>query len=171
MPRARLVLALVFAVGLALASGCNGIPSQVEGSVRYRDDLAKNGGGGKLIEIRTDAPRAPTATASAAPAAAPPPAALNPAVGISADAETILTPAEMSTLLLDLDRAGLFALPGRSDTPRNAPPGSIVVDTTARKFTITLADLRAPEDGARFGNAVSRIVLATQVGPHYSLPR
>ncbi len=137
-------LAWIFLSLGAVAPGCGGLPDRVEGGVRYRDPVTAKGRGGTVVTVTTRATR-PT--------------------------ETAVTPEELRRLLGDLDEIGLFDLAGRETTPSPLPPGSISVDTNARKFFVTIQDLRNEDESRRFSRSAYRIVGATQIGPHYSLPK
>jgi hypothetical protein len=147
MMRALVATALALLAGLA--GGCNGIPDRVEGAVRFRDAITKDGRGGKTATLTTV-----TETAV-----------------LQQPGTAGVTRSELAGLLRELDQVGLFSLAGRPEAPREGPPGSITVDTDARRFFVTIADLRTKDESACFTRAAARILLATQAGPHYSLPK
>jgi hypothetical protein len=153
------VAVAVVVLVLALGAGC-GIPSRVEGTVRYRDAVAADGSGGQTVVTLT------TVTTTAMPEGGP-----LGSRSFTRSATTVITDGDMAVLLRELDRAGLFGLGGRSDVPPVLPPGAISVDTDARRFSVALSDLRTAEDATAFSTAASRIVVSTQLGAHYQAPK
>jgi hypothetical protein len=137
-----LLLAIVAVASLA---GCSSVPERVEGRVVYHRDPAPSRAWSQPVVTVTTAPRRPS--------------------------EVPVTPEDLGRLVTELDRIGFFGLGGVKTVPGEAPPGSIAVDTSARKFFVTLRDLRTDDDARCFSRAASRIVAATQSGPHYELPK
>ncbi len=153
----RLVAAVLVVVAGACAAGCAGGPERVEGRIHYRaPETAKQKGTLLTIESR--------------PGAAP----ADPAAPVTLPQGTTpvsVSPEELALVLGDLEAIGLFALAGRPVVPAPLPPGAIIVDTTARKFTVTVRDLVTNAEGQVFSKAARRIVEATQSGPRYTLPK
>jgi hypothetical protein len=141
---ARALLALVALI--ALVSGCAGAPDRAQGTVRYRDPMNSAGKGGTVVAVTTGEIK-------------------------RGEAMSPISPEDMGQLLGSLDEIGLFGLAGRPAVPSDLPPGSIGVDTTERKFFVTLQDLKTKEDSACFARCAYRIVAATQGGPHYTIPK
>lgn len=162
-------IAVLVAIGLALlGAGCAGIPDRVEGRVHYRGPRSPKSEG-RLLTIATPSARPPGSVTRAAGAGSGPPAGVAP--DASRASVIISTDAELARLLQDLDAIGLFALSGKAQLPAEIPPGAIAIDTNARKFVVTLKDLGTDDEGKVFSRSAQRIVVATQDGPRYSLPK
>lgn len=135
---------VALAAALGALAGCAGGPTPREGTVRFRDQAGK-GGAARAITITTQDP-----------------SKLRGGI-VGAVAKD-----EMGELIYDLEEIGLFDLHGRADAPAELPHGAISVDVTGRRFLVTAKDLLTTEDARAYARSTSRIVEATQGGPHFT---